>query len=114
MCLDYTNYDISQDYHYRFYFVDKSTSKPASVNGKKLPRSDDATSSDDDRLDVKFFKKAFGEKQRLEQKRSMEVVNQKLGDNLRDLCLPKLLCEIAAKPTYLLTDKEKHVLSLLK
>jgi hypothetical protein len=63
---------------------------------------------------LKFFKKAFNEKQRLEQKKSMEVVNQRISDSLRDLCLPKLLCEIAAKPTYLLTDKEKHVLSLLK
>lgn len=70
--------------------------------------------TDDDRIDVKFFKKAFSEKQRLEQKRNLDVVNQKISDSLRDLCLPKLLCEIAAKPTYLLTDKEKHVLSLLK
>jgi hypothetical protein len=63
---------------------------------------------------VKFFKKTFSEKQRLEQKRNMDAMNQKISDSLRDLCLPKLLCEIAAKPTYLLTDKEKHVLSLLK
>lgn len=69
---------------------------------------------DEDKIDIKFFKKAFNEKQRLEKKRTMEVFNQKISDSLRDLCLPKLLCEIAAKPTYLLSDKEKHVLSLLK
>jgi hypothetical protein len=65
--------------------------------------------------DIKHFgKKPLTEKQRLEQKRAFELVQQKLTDSLRDLCLPKLLCEIAAKPTYLLTEKEKHVLSLLK
>lgn len=69
---------------------------------------------EDNRIDVKFYRRALSEKQRLEQKKSSEVVNQKISDSLRDLCLPKLLCEIAAKPTYLLNDKEKHVLSLLK
>lgn len=69
---------------------------------------------DDNRIDVKIYKKAFKEKQRLDQKKNMEVVSTKISDSLRDLCLPKLLCEIAAKPTYLLNDKEKHVLSLLK
>ncbi|XP_070504567.1 uncharacterized protein geko [Chironomus tepperi] len=68
----------------------------------------------EDKIDVKFFKQAFSEKQRLEQKKAFEIVQQKLTESLRDLCLPKLLCEIAAKPTYLLGDKEKHVLSLLK
>lgn len=80
----------------------------------KAPLADYPLAPNDNRLDVKFFKKAFTEKQRLEQKKSMEVVNQKISDSLRDLCLPKLLCEIAAKPIYLLNDKEKHVLSLLK
>lgn len=68
----------------------------------------------EDKIDVKFLKKAFTEKQRLEQKKAFEIVQQRLTESLRDLCLPKLLCEIAAKPTYLLSDKEKHVLSLLK
>jgi hypothetical protein len=63
---------------------------------------------------MKFFTKAFTEKDRLEQKRAFEMVQQRLTDSLRDLCLPKLLCEIAAKPTYLLNEKEKHVLSLLR
>lgn len=77
-------------------------------------KSNHQPSSDDDRIDVKFYKKIFSEKERLEQKRNMEVLNQKIGESLRDMCLPKLFCEIAAKPTYLLTDKEKHVLSQLK
>lgn len=68
----------------------------------------------EDKIDVKFFKQAFSEKQILEQKKTFEMVQQRLTESLRDLCLPKLLCEIAAKPTYLLSDKEKHVLSLLK
>jgi hypothetical protein len=63
---------------------------------------------------MRFLKRTFTEKQRLEQKRAIDMVQQKLSDSLRDLCLPKLLCEIAAKPTYMLTEKEKHVLSLLK
>lgn len=78
------------------------------------PTKANEVASDDERIDVKFFKKAFTEKQRLDQKRNMDVVNQRISDSLRDLCLPKLLCEIAAKPTYLLSEKEKHVLSLLK
>lgn len=63
---------------------------------------------------MKFFKKTLTEKQRHEQRKAIDMVQQKLSDSLRDLCLPKLLCEIAAKPSYLLTEKEKHVLSLLK
>jgi hypothetical protein len=59
---------------------------------------------------MEFFKKVLSEKQ----KRAMDLMQQKLTDSLRDLCLPKLLCEIAAKPVYLLNEKEKHVLSLLK
>lgn len=78
-----------------------------------LKESQDQFDSED-KIDVKFLKKAFSEKQRLEQKKAFEIVQQRLTESLRDLCLPKLLCEIAAKPTYLLSDKEKHVLSLLK
>lgn len=78
-----------------------------------LKESQDQVDSED-KIDVKYFKQAFSEKQILEQKKAFEMVQQRLTDSLRDLCLPKLLCEIAAKPTYLLSDKEKHVLSLLK
>lgn len=69
---------------------------------------------ENENIDVRFLKKALTEKQRQEQRRTIDLMQQKLSDSLRDLCLPKLLCEIAAKPSYLLTDKEKHVLSLLK
>lgn len=84
-------------------------------NYKKVhyPKEDHST-SDDDRVDVKFFKKVFSAKERIEQKRNMDAINQKIGESLRELCLPKLFCEIAAKPTYLLTEKEKNVLSILK
>ncbi|CAG9804305.1 unnamed protein product [Chironomus riparius] len=78
-----------------------------------LKESQDKIDSED-KIDVKFLKKAFNEKQRLERKKAFEIVQQRLTESLRDLCLPKLLCEIAAKPIYLLSDKEKHVLSLLK
>lgn len=37
----------------------------------------------------------------------------KLSANMRNSCLPKMLCEIAAKPRSLLTDKEKTMLDLL-
>lgn len=90
-----------------------TSSSKKSIYPKEL-KTGETSSTEDERIDVKFFKKAFNEKQRLEQKRGMEVVNQKINDSLRELCLPKLLCEIAAKPTYMLSDKEKHVLSLLK
>lgn len=70
--------------------------------------------ADDEKLDIKLFKKTFNEKQNIDQKKVLINVQDKINDSLRDLCLPKLLCEIAAKPTYLLSDKERHVLSLLK
>lgn len=37
----------------------------------------------------------------------------KLSANLRNACLPKMLCEIAAKPRTALSDKEKSLLDLL-
>lgn len=38
----------------------------------------------------------------------------KLTDNLRDACLPKMLCEMAAKSAYQLNDKEKSLLELIR
>lgn len=37
----------------------------------------------------------------------------KLSVNMRNSCLPKMLCEIAAKPRTALSDKEKTLLDLL-
>lgn len=37
-----------------------------------------------------------------------------LANNLREACLPKLLCEIAAKPSYGISDKEQNLLDLIK
>lgn len=37
-----------------------------------------------------------------------------LANNLREACLPKMLCEIAAKPAYAITEKEKSLLDLIK
>lgn len=37
----------------------------------------------------------------------------KLSANMRNSCLPKMLCEIAAKPRTVLSDKEKTLLDLL-
>lgn len=37
-----------------------------------------------------------------------------LANNLREACLPKLLCEIAAKPAYGVSDKEQNLLDLIK
>lgn len=80
----------------------------------KNQKKDDQSPSDDERFDVKFYKKVLSDKDKHEQKRNMDSINQKINEYLRELCLPKLFCEIAAKPSYLLTEKEKHVLSLLK
>jgi hypothetical protein len=89
--------------HYKQSFYTKDTS------GSRIIYDED-----EDRIDLKLFRKTLSEKQRLEPKKGLEIVNQKISDSLRELCLPKLLCEIAAKPIYMLSDKEKHVLSLLK
>lgn len=37
-----------------------------------------------------------------------------LANNLREACLPKMLCEIAAKPGNMVTEKEKSLLDLIK
>lgn len=36
-----------------------------------------------------------------------------LNEKMREACLPKLLCEISAKPLHLLNDKEKSLLALI-
>ncbi|XP_063708976.1 uncharacterized protein LOC134837524 [Culicoides brevitarsis] len=38
----------------------------------------------------------------------------RMGERLREACLPKLLCEMAAKPWMSLTDKERDLLNLIK
>lgn len=35
-------------------------------------------------------------------------------NSLREACLPKLLCEIAAKPTNTITDKEQNLMELIR
>lgn len=99
------------------WLVDKLTGKYVPTNYKKTiyPKDNAGFLDDEDRIDLKLFKKSLTDKQRFEpNKKGFEFVNQRISDSLRELCLPKLLCEIAARPTYLLSDKEKHVLSLLK
>jgi len=39
---------------------------------------------------------------------------QSQTDPLRDACLPKMLCEIAAKPASAISEKEKSLLELIK
>lgn len=44
-----------------------------------------------------------------------EIVQKfKVGETLRDACLPKLLCEMAARPWSTLSDKERDLLNLIK
>ncbi len=62
---------------------------------------------------IKIFAKP-NDQQKQKEKDALENVKEKISESLRDLCLPKLLCEIAAKPEYMLSEKEKIVLSLLK
>ena len=37
-----------------------------------------------------------------------------LANNLREACLPKMLCEIAAKPIGIISDKESSLLELIR
>lgn len=37
-----------------------------------------------------------------------------LANNMREACLPKLLCEIAAKPSNAITEKEQNLLELIR
>lgn len=37
-----------------------------------------------------------------------------LANNMREACLPKLLCEIAAKPSNIVTEKEQNLLDLIR
>uniref|UniRef100_A0A182N1N7 Uncharacterized protein n=1 Tax=Anopheles dirus TaxID=7168 RepID=A0A182N1N7_9DIPT len=39
---------------------------------------------------------------------------EKLKNSLREACLPKLLCEMAAKPNYSLNVRERDLLSLIR
>ncbi|GAB0095672.1 uncharacterized protein DMENIID0001_110770 [Sergentomyia squamirostris] len=43
-----------------------------------------------------------------------QISKRKLTQTLRESCLPKMLCEMAAKPNYSLTDREKDLLTLIK
>lgn len=44
----------------------------------------------------------------------MDGKAMKLTDDLREKCLPKMLCEMSAKSTHLLSDKEKNLLDLIR
>lgn len=46
--------------------------------------------------------------------KSGSTSKSKITETLRDSCLPKMLCEMAARPNQLLNDREKDLLSLIK
>ncbi|XP_037939170.1 uncharacterized protein LOC119672239 [Teleopsis dalmanni] len=48
----------------------------------------------------------------LQQKRNL--VRSQLTDAIKDSCLPKMLCEMASKPEFMLTEKEKDLLQLIR
>jgi len=48
----------------------------------------------------------------LKQKRNL--VKSQLTDAIKESCLPKMLCEMASKPEYMLTEKEKDLLHLIR
>lgn len=52
----------------------------------------------------------FGSKMTL----TKSATKTKITETLRDSCLPKMLCEMAARPNQLLNDREKDLLSLIK
>lgn len=37
-----------------------------------------------------------------------------LSDTIKESCLPKMLCELAAKPEYQLSEKERELLRLIR
>ncbi|XP_005180527.1 uncharacterized protein LOC131801502 [Musca domestica] len=41
-------------------------------------------------------------------------MKSQLTDAIKDSCLPKMLCEMAAKPDYALTEKEKDLMNLIR
>uniref|UniRef100_A0A1B0G5T8 Uncharacterized protein n=1 Tax=Glossina morsitans morsitans TaxID=37546 RepID=A0A1B0G5T8_GLOMM len=43
-----------------------------------------------------------------------DLIKTQLTDAIKDSCLPKMLCEMAAKPPYLLTEKEKDLIHLIR
>lgn len=48
----------------------------------------------------------------LQQKRNF--MKSQLTDAIKDSCLPKMLCELASKPEYMLTEKEKDLMHLIR
>ncbi|XP_055696743.1 uncharacterized protein LOC129797897 [Phlebotomus papatasi] len=43
-----------------------------------------------------------------------QISKRKLTQTLRESCLPKMLCEMAARPSYNLSDRERDLLTLIK
>lgn len=44
----------------------------------------------------------------------LKLTQTKFSESLREACLPKLLCEMAARPAQTLTDRERNLLQLIK
>lgn len=44
----------------------------------------------------------------------LAIHKERLKNSLREACLPKLLCEMAAKPNYSLNVRERDLLSLIR
>ncbi|XP_075161755.1 geko [Haematobia irritans] len=42
------------------------------------------------------------------------AMKTQLSDSIKDSCLPKMLCEMAAKPEYTLSEKEKDLMNLIR
>ncbi|XP_055696571.1 uncharacterized protein LOC129797757 [Lutzomyia longipalpis] len=43
-----------------------------------------------------------------------QISKRKLTETLKESCLPKMLCEMAARPSYNLSDRERDLLTLIK
>ena len=48
----------------------------------------------------------------LQQKRNF--AKTQLSDAIKESCLPKMLCEMASKPDYKLSEKEKDLMHLIR
>lgn len=90
-------YNISNSsvfFLYRFYFIDATAVKEI----ESIFETESIDTADGITKPKKFTLK--------------EKIN--LANSLREACLPKLLCEIAAKPANKMTEKEQSLLELIK
>ncbi|XP_055856964.1 uncharacterized protein LOC129919891 [Episyrphus balteatus] len=84
----------------------KSASNQGSA-GKFQQKQTEFELTDDEESDLQDLTPAEFKKQRV-------LAKSQLTDAIRDSCLPKMLCEMASKPEYVLSEKEKDLLHMIR